>query len=73
VLESFDLQRGLNDRRSSPMPIPVTTPRDGAGRRDIPGRSAVALAPGSPGRLHRQRNPRRRSGLPLGDPRGRAG
>jgi hypothetical protein len=30
VLESFDLQRGLNDRRSSPLPIPVTVPLDGA-------------------------------------------
>jgi hypothetical protein len=30
VLESFDLQRGLNDRHSSPLPIPVTVPLDGA-------------------------------------------
>ena len=31
ILESFDLQRGLNDRRSSPLPIPVTTPVDATG------------------------------------------
>jgi hypothetical protein len=30
-LESFDLQLGLNDRRSSPLPVPVTIPVDGAG------------------------------------------
>jgi hypothetical protein len=35
-LESFNVQRGLNDRRSSPAPIPVTTPVDG------PDGSAVA-------------------------------
>ena len=80
-LESFDLQLGLNDRRSSPLPVPVTTPVDGAGA------SPVATLPAGetlqvdllwrslqdhPGVFIVNVDPGRRPGLPLGHPRGRA-